>query len=1054
MKRTYTLFVVILAIASLALALVVQAQDDPSAIEFGDTTTGTLGEDMPSAAFTFNGVTGSYVIISMRSDDFDTYLVLLDSAGEVVAEDDDSGGELNAEIMATLPADDEYVILATSLHAYLSDGMVFAEGDFSLTLEEGDAPLVSPTQVPTSVPMPQDELSIAGSVAIGDSVTGELSNSMPNAGYTFTARAGDSVIITLTSEDFDTYLLLRNADGNDLQTDDDSAGNLNSRIGPFTIPVDGTYTIVVESYRHYNSGEVLTGSYSVSLESGDAPVVQATPVPTNTAVPPPTDSPPADGGELAFGDSVMGSLTDSALSLEYTFTAAAGDQVTITLASDDFDAFLTLLDADGNELAADDDGAGNLDSQITAFTIPADGTYVIIVDSYDHARADSSAIGGFTLSLEGDLPDTPIVMGEGVIEVGESLAGELSAETPGIEYAFTASAGDIVTITLSSTAFDAYLVLLDSNGNELDWDDDSAGDLNSRIGPFEIPADGQYVIQVESFGSATGGEAGVGQFTLELADEMTIPTVTEGTIAIGDVVSGDLSEAAPSVEYIFFGASGDVVTITLTSDDFDTYLYLLDANGFELVFDDDGGGGVNSQIAAFTLPADGMYTVVVDSYDHANMEVVAVGSYTLSLSGDTAVVPIASESIDLGEIVTGFMDGVAIEYAFSATTGDLVTITLESDDFDSYVTLRDASGMDLMYDDDSAGDLNSRITAYSIPNDGVYTIVVDSYSHATGGDPVSGNYTLTLVAAEVWPIEYTQEVEGALDVDSPVAIYAFSGSAGDLVTINLDSSGMSMNMRLEEADGLYVDEAYDGGSIGPIPLPATGDYRITIETYDVYQSQSYSLLISHILPTEIALDYEATTRFDDSGVQYYSFEGLTGDAISVQVNSNGLVDTFVTITGPDGYELYYDDDSGAGFDPEIESLVLPSDGTYSVLVQPYIPGDNGDFTLLIGGHAIPAVDEETQVVRVSDKNPEGLVVFDGVAGEPVLVSARVLVKGSEEPRIEVWQNGQLLASNSIGMVQRVAIEFIVPEDGSVQVMLTGNYYSASVVEFSLERLED
>ena len=170
--------------------------------------------------------------------------------------------------------------------------------------------------------------------------------------------------------------------------------------------------------------------------------------------------------------------------------------------------------------------------------------------------------------------------------------------------------------------------------------------------------------------------------------------------------------------------------------------------------------------------------------------------------------------------------------------------------------------------------------------------------------------------------------------------------------------------------------------------------------------------------------------------------------------SDGRVDTFVTITGPDGYEIYYDDDSGAGFDPEIESLVLPDDGVYSVLVQPYILGDNGDFTLIIGDHAIPSVDEGVQVIRVSDKNPEGLVIFEGVAGERVLVSARVLVKGTEEPRIEVWQNDQILASNSIGMVQRVAIEFVVPEDGLVRVMLTGNYYSASVIEFSLERLED
>jgi hypothetical protein len=131
---------------------------------------------------------------------------------------------------------------------------------------------------------------------------------------------------------------------------------------------------------------------------------------------------------------------------------------------------------------------------------------------------------------------------------------------------------------------------------------------------------------------------------------------------------------------------------------------------------------------------------------------------------------------------------------------------------------------------------------------------------------------------------------------------------------------------------------------------------------------------------------------------------------------------------------------------------LYEDGTYTVLVRPYILGDNGDITLSIEGQGMMDLDQAAQVIRISDKNPEGVVAFEGVAGERVLLSARVLVNSSAEPRIEIWQGDRLLASNSIGMVERLAIEFIVPEDGSVRVTLVSDYYSAAIIEFSIERL--
>lgn len=76
---------------------------------------------------------------------------------------------------------------------------------------------------------------------------------------------------------------------------------------------------------------------------------------------------------------------------------------------------------------------------------------------------------------------------------------------------------------------------------------------------------------------------------------------TEGTIVPAEAV------------YTFAGQAGQVVTITLDSEDFDPVLFLQTATGEEIAFNDDFGGSLNSRIVT-ELPADGTYRVVARSY--------------------------------------------------------------------------------------------------------------------------------------------------------------------------------------------------------------------------------------------------------------------------------------------------------------------------------------------------------------------------------------------------------------------------------------------------------
>ncbi|NER81837.1 MAG: tetratricopeptide repeat protein, partial [Leptolyngbya sp. SIO1D8] len=76
--------------------------------------------------------------------------------------------------------------------------------------------------------------------------------------YTFEAEAGQTVIITLESAEFDTYLFLFDPDGNKIAENDDHRGT-NSQIYT-TLSTPGTYTVLVNSY-----AARATGNYTLLL---------------------------------------------------------------------------------------------------------------------------------------------------------------------------------------------------------------------------------------------------------------------------------------------------------------------------------------------------------------------------------------------------------------------------------------------------------------------------------------------------------------------------------------------------------------------------------------------------------------------------------------------------------------------------------------------------------------------------------------------------------------------------------------------------------------------
>lgn len=229
------------------------------------------------------------------------------------------------------------------------------------------------------------------SLTLGELTHGTLSYDDPRLSdgthydeYSFVARRGESIVVSLGSDQFDTFLYVGFRDFNgfrEIQTDDDGGGGTNSRVG-FVAPQDGVYLV------RANSLTPQTGAYFLTVQGSGQAAAAST---GSKQVTGSYGAPVARDGFIRSGQYVDGLLTTSDPRLDggepfhlYRYSGRRGERVLITLRSSEFDAYLVLGTAGGRHgvqsaLARDDDGAGGNDSRI-AFTLPYDGEYVIRVN--------------------------------------------------------------------------------------------------------------------------------------------------------------------------------------------------------------------------------------------------------------------------------------------------------------------------------------------------------------------------------------------------------------------------------------------------------------------------------------------------------------------------------------------------------------------------------------------------------------------------------------------------------------------------------------------------
>jgi len=579
-------------------------------------------------------------------------------------------------------------------------------------------------------------------IAVGQSVSDSLttgdpvlrSRHSPYRIWMLDGRAGQRVVIDLMSSDFDAYLILRDADGRMVASDDDSGEGQNARLHT-VLPRDGRYRVIATAV-----GDSAHGRYTLAVSGWEAPDA----------------APPGRSAVIAVGETKDGILepgdeisADGPYQDRWLVDARAGARLSVEMRSSDLDSYLVVLGPDGRVLGSDDDGGGGKDAEV-ALRAGVAGRYTVLATSY----GDEPVTGAYRISLQQDSGDFAEPGVAATIAVGESKEGRLeegdARGTRGLEdrWTFQGRAGQGVRIDAMSDAFDAYLVLL-RNGIAVDSNDDGGEGQNARIVTV-LPETGPYTAVVSAYGSSAAG----GRYTVQLTALGGPPPAPgqTGHIAIGQRVvgrleAGDLTRADGSYQdfWEFEAHGGENVVIELRSSAFDSYLELYGPDGTILAQDDDGlGDGTNSMISA-QLTRGGRYRLVARSY----AEKESTGLYELALlSAGTIARPGEVLEIRPGVTVVGRLEPgdstvgdstYADVFLFRPQSSGEAVIDLRSGDFDAYLILQDAAGRVLMTDDDSGAGSDARIT-YRVTAGQTYRILANSY----GGSRDTGSYRLSV----------------------------------------------------------------------------------------------------------------------------------------------------------------------------------------------------------------------------------------------------------------------------------------------------------------------
>jgi hypothetical protein len=384
---------------------------------------------------------------------------------------------------------------------------------------------------------------------------------------------------------------------------------------------------------------------------------------------------------------------------------------------------------------------------------------------------------------------------------------------------------------------------------------------------FDVTFDGESVYSTEKTADANGvvsmnlttdDSDSIGDYTITVLRESgNQPTVivtlieeevdappdtteddsTDEPIADAEVIEGHLSDGIASIE--FEGEEGQYVIISVVSDDFDTVAAVYDHDYFEIAYNDDSLGQLNSRIGPLLLPYSGEYTLEVSPSYYVEDEV----------SGDEFVVTIEYVSVaelDFDEPLAFALNPQTsiLYYELPVKAGDSFNITVDSNgSLDTVMQVISYDGYEFAFDDDSGAGFDAEFNNLIFETTGTYVLVVSSFSEDSSGDGV--------LSISRNPVKSLDDGDVTITLNDKVyrEIVVFEGEEGQVITLNLERlSGEVEDLYVyANADGMQVMSYSTMGVPDNLPLtfvmPMSGQVVVTFEEYSFGGGISFNITV-------------------------------------------------------------------------------------------------------------------------------------------------------------------------------------------------------------------
>ncbi len=488
---------------------------------------------------------GDLVEVAIRAESIgsslDSYLRLFDSTGRQLAANDDFNGSLDSGLTFTFPDAGSYYV---GVSGYGNARYTPTTGTDLASGSAGDYQLVLRRTVPVPlVPIEKDDtIATARSVVlldgaaaseglIGDGEFGDRDVDL----FALPLAEGDTLTIDISARDLgsslDSYLRLFDAAGNEVASNDDARGSLDSYL-EFTAPARGSYYVGVSGFRNSRYSPLVAGSgargstgrYEIAfgVASRPAPVL---PEPNDTLATATVGLGTTDDAALLTGFVGDGWANQADVDI-FSVVLAAGDRLDAAVLArvnrSTLDSYLRVFDAAGTEVAFNDDAGSTTDSRLS-FTAMVDGIHYVGVSGFGNSRyapidgsgtRNSNFSGAYQLDLRRVTPPlepndrladaTPVVLQSGAATfsgaIGDGVHGTRDVDL----FALTLVVGQIVTLDVNAwdtgSNLDSYLRIFDSSGRELAANDDSAGSRDSFL-RFAAPASDTFYVGLSGYGN-------------------------------------------------------------------------------------------------------------------------------------------------------------------------------------------------------------------------------------------------------------------------------------------------------------------------------------------------------------------------------------------------------------------------------------------------------------------------------------------------------------------------------------------------------------------------